>query len=235
MKTTDLSNAAYASDYIAKCNETTADIIKPENLMDKELIKPEGDYTRTVTNYRAKRGAYTLTLSTNKVAAANGTLVHEYINQYGHPFFCTPVTHSNGRKYLAYKEDLYGYSVLELETKKIFKYFPTASWKGGETFIVTDIHYNPSNDIVAAGGCYWACPTGVFLFEIKDPMAQFTRYLDIQKIMGNYDKYDSLDFQSWEGADLLLKAYNIENEDNYFYETIRLAQEEYENSMCPVM
>ena len=230
MREKDLTNVAYTDDYLNKREKMIAAVIRPENVTDTETIAAEGEYSRTVICYGTMVDGLRYSCSHNKVYDQNGMLIHEYTSLYDHSFFCTPVTHSDGRRYLAYKEDLYGYSVLNLETKETFRYIPAESWNSGETFIVTDIVCNPENDIIAAGGCYWACPTGTFLFEVKDPMKQFNRYLDLQTILGEYDKYDDIEFQEWEGSDILLKGYNIEQEP-YHNEIIKVTRAEYENAL----
>jgi len=230
MEKKDLTNVAYTDEYLTKREKWIAAVVRPENMTYKEEILSENGYNRTITEYAAVVDGLNLGCSHNKVYDAGGILIHEYTSLDDHRFFCTPVAHSNGRQYLAYKEDLYGYSVLDIESKETFRYIPAESWKdGGETFIVVDIFYNPINDIVAAEGCYWACPYGTFLFEVKDPMKQFTRYLDIYSIAG-YDKYGTIDFQSWDGADILLKS-TAGQKPPYKYETFKMTQMEYEQAL----
>jgi len=206
MNARDLSNVAYTNEYQSKREEAISAIIRPENLTDTEYILSKSRYNRTIINYSAKLHGYNLTYSHNKVYDTDENLVYEYISEYGHPFFCTLISHSNGRQYLAYKENLYGYSVFDIRSNETFKYIPATSWKGGETFIATDIYYNSANDMVVAEGCYWACPYGVFLFEVKEPMKLFTRYLDIQMLLGGYDKYEDIEFQGWKAQILCLNV-----------------------------
>jgi hypothetical protein len=109
--------------------------------------------------------------------------------------------------YIFYKEDLYGYSVFEVDSKKSFNYYPAATYKKQiETFIGTDIHYNKNNNVFAVGGCYWACPGDVFLIKINNPMEQFTGIINIHEIIDpGYEKYDDIDFEKWENNDIKLK------------------------------
>jgi len=230
----DLTNVAYSAEYQSKREEGIAALIRPENLTNVEHTKEENGYSRTITSYEAYHSGYNLSYSHYKVFAPDGSAAHEYICEYGSSFFCKPITHSNDREYLVYKENLYGYSVLDIKSKEAFRYIPAASWKGGETFIATGISYNPANDIVAVEGCYWACPAGVFLLEIKDPMKLFSRYLDVHSLLGDYDKYDDIDFLGWEGTDILLKGYNIEREPDYFCEEVRIPQEKYMKAMSHI-
>jgi len=202
----DLTNAAYSEEYQKICNEMISVMILKED--EQDIVMSEGEYSRTITTYTAMYEGFNYTIMRNKVYNLDNILVHEYISFYHHPFFYTPVTHSNGREYLVYKEDLYGYSVLDIESKETFKYIPSAYLKSEETFIATDIHYNPVNDMFAAGGCFWAGRYTTYLLEVKDPMKQFTRYLDCRTIVPHQAKYTDVDFHEWDGNDILLKCDN---------------------------
>jgi hypothetical protein len=89
--------------------------------------------------------------------------------------------------------------------KKKFFYVP----KGPESFIWTDVHYNPQNNILAVSGCFWACPYGLILLDFSNPMAE-TKWVDVlENLDGVYDLYDGLDFVSWEDEKLIVKADKI--------------------------
>ncbi|MHC6203051.1 hypothetical protein ACYULU_07640 [Breznakiellaceae bacterium SP9] len=102
--------------------------------------------------------------------------------------------------YIFYKEDLYGYSVFEIGTNKVFNYYPLVTFKENiETFIGTDIHYNVQNNIFAVEGCYWACPWDIFLFRLNNPMERFTEIINIRDLIDpEYKKYGCIDFVGWE-------------------------------------
>jgi len=228
-KKRDLSNVAYTDEYLDKREVKIAAVIRPENITDTAEELAEQGHSQAVIRYEAVHDGLRYSCSHNKVYNPNKLLIHEYISLYSHSF-CTPITHSNGRQYLVYKEDLCGYSVLDIESKGAFRYIPAESLHGGETFIITNISYNPSTDIVVAGGYYWAYPSGTFLLEIKDPMKQFSRYLDFHSILGGFDKYDDIDFQGWADTNILLKGYNIEQEPCH-EETIKVTHTEYEKAL----
>ena len=130
--------------------------------------------------------------------------------------------------YIFYSEDLYGYSVYEIETKKVFNYFPLATFTQGiETFIGTDIHYNKNNNMFAVEGCYWACPCDVFLIKANSPMEMFNELLNIHKIIDpEYDKYDDIEFVEWENNNIKLKL--------DCKEIITLTEEEYRYKMLKI-
>ena len=227
----DLTNIAYTNDYLAHREKVITAAFHSCNKMKTEEIQEQG-CKRVVEEYRVHQEDKTFFCARNLVFDERGEQIHEYINLYSHPFFCKHIEHINGKSYLFYKEDLYGYSVYDLMAKKTFSYYPAHSWNGsngGETFIGTHIHYNPQNNIIAVEGCYWACSGEVFLFHITDPMCQFDAYLSIHMLLDeDYEKYDDISFGRWDGTDIELKCYDIQTKP---YKTIeiRLSEGEYKS------
>jgi|GEM_PF-2225862 len=233
----DLTNVAYSDEYQNMCNEAIAvRILKTD---EPDIILSEGGYSRIITSYTDNYEGYNSPITYNKVYNPDNILIHEYKCLQRHPSFCTPVTHSNNREYLVYNEGGYGYSVLDIESKETFKYIPAASFilefslhipftflKFEETFIAYIISYNPANDIFAATGYFWAGRCTTFLFEVKNPMKQFTRYLDIGLIVPHRDKYYAVDFHEWEDTDILLKC-SFEFENGSDCEIIKIPQTKY--------
>jgi len=206
MQEKDLTSIAYSQEYLEYRNEKISTVILPENKIS-EIVTEENGYNREIIKY--KKDGYSFT--TNKVYNKAGMQIHEYITLYQNNFFCTPMHHRNGKVYLFYKEGLYGYSVFDVESKEVFNYMPRKSFLGGETFIATDIYYNSATDMIATEGCYWACPYDTFLFEIKNPMKQFSRYLNFHNLLDNdYEKYDDICFSAWNDDGIELKCYNVE-------------------------
>ena len=89
------------------------------------------------------------------------------------------IRHRNGRDYLLFNIDLYGYSVLDLKTREAIHYVPEESFRGGETFLWMDALYCPENDLLAIEGCYWACPWSIRFYDFANPMQlPFPLYCD---------------------------------------------------------
>lgn len=138
-----------------------------------------------------------------------------------------------------YMSGLYGYNVYNIRTGNCFHYFPKAS-EGyitkkdfEETFIWTDIHYNERNGILAAGGCYWASPYKVMLYNIPDPEKMFVGIADADAFFDDKDAYiEDIDFVSWNGNDLVLK-YSISYDDGDTFEEreICIPEERYMSEM----
>jgi len=208
--TPDLSNAAYTADYLAHRNSMINTAFQPENKIKTEESMGNG-CKRVIEEYKSEQNGEYVYCARNIVFDESGAQIHEYMNIYHHPFFCDLIKHVNGKSYLFYKEDLYGYGVYDLEEKKAFSYFPTHSWHRGETFIATNLYYNEKNNIMAAEGCYWACPSETFLFRINDPLKIFDSHLSLHLLLDKeYDKYDDICFSGWEGTGLELKCYDIQ-------------------------
>jgi hypothetical protein len=199
----NIANAAYSPEYLDYRNKIINEAYNQKYKTGEETFKKNDGMKIISKYYLTKDKKY---CEFNKIYK-NNNLLHEYFNLYDHSFFCEYIKYSNGSDYIFYKEDLYGYSVFEINTKNVFNYYPTATFKDNkETFVGLDIHYNINNDIFAVGGCYWACPSDVFLIKINNPMEQFSELINIHKIIDpEYNKYDNIDFVRWENNDIILK------------------------------
>lgn len=144
--------------------------------------------------------------------------------------FFSLIRHANGKFYLVFRQDLYGYSVLELDRGRIMRFVPDAWTLGKESFIWDGVHYLRGWDALAASGCYWAAPNGVHLVSFAEPMSEEQRYIDVLDcIQGGYDIYEQADFASFEGNELSLKCFRA---DTLRYENIKISREQYREWMC---
>ena len=114
------------------------------------------------------------------------------------------INHSNGNKYFLFKEDLYGYSVLDLKTKKSIHYIPSESHEKEEekfvdTFIWYDVNYNSKNDYLAIDGCVWAYPDSIIVLNFSNPM----EIVDIKHWKNVIDGDKSIHFEKWNGNNLI--------------------------------
>jgi hypothetical protein len=223
----DLINIAYSNEYMGLISRIINSAYSPNNKINENEIIEE-DLKRIIVEYRTSDKKYFC--SNNKVYEEN-KLVFEYFNIYHHHFFCKKIKYNDGREYIFYRTDLYGYNVFEINTNKKFDYFPKCSFgdNGVETFIATDIYFNQNNNIFAVDGCYWACPGDIFLIKIDNPMKQFEKYISTHLIIdGDYEKYDDITFVKWENNDIKLKCYSKE------YEIITLNEKEYMEKMINI-
>lgn len=227
---TNLSNIAYSSEYIDYRNEIINTVFNEKNKKGEEIIEEDSLMLKVDYYFFEKNKKYYCAYT--KVYNKEKILLHNYFNLYDQHFFCKLIKHSNEHNYLVYKEDLYGYSVFEIDTNKIFNYYPKATFTDHEeTFIGTNIHHNIDNNIIAVEGCYWACPYDTFLLKIKSPLEIFTEYINIHQILDKeYDKYDDINFMEWENNNIKLKCYNTISKPPQ-NEIVIIKEEEYLNKM----
>lgn len=197
----DMANIAYTPEYQAnrkKCEPVFA----PENLQDTEDFSFEDGYTFMRRNYQGKIGVYNMTSSETVVMNSAGMEIYRWRNMDNGGEFTELIHHSNGRSYLLFRIDLYGYGVFDLTHKQEFFYVP----KAPETFVWTDVHYCPQSDMLAVDGCYWACPNGLHLMDFSEPMREST-WIDVIDLLDDgYDNYDAAEFVRWDGDALVIKA-----------------------------
>jgi hypothetical protein len=131
------------------------------------------------------------------------------------------IARADGHSYFIFRADLYGYGVYDMTAKKEFRCMP----KETETFIWTEVAYNPQNDILLVSGCYWACPFGVILLDFKNPLRE-TKWVDVfWQLDPGFNRYDEVSFVRWaDNDDLIL---NVLYGEPGRHEEIVIPQEEY--------
>ena len=143
--------------------------------------------------------------------------------------FFSLIRHANDKFYLVFRQDLYGYSVLDLASAQIMRFVPDAWLDGKESFIWDGVHYLRDWDALAARGCYWAASNGVHLVSFAEPMSEEQRCVDVLDCMqGGYDIYEQADFAGFEGNKLSLKCFRA---DTLRYENIKISREQYRERM----
>lgn len=169
-----MNNLPYSSeyqDYRKKFDYIFADKYKRGNDEVKQLL--DGRHTlKTSFYYDESHEVFQSNICTSKTELFDhrGIKAAEIKNiDYSVDFF-SEVEHSNGKRYLLFSIDLYGYSIMDLSNYKAYHYMPEESFAGHrETFIWTDAFYCRKNNILAVYGCYWACPYSIFLYDFSVP------------------------------------------------------------------
>jgi hypothetical protein len=167
-------NVAYTAKYRerVKAREHVFEV-EPQQFIQKHVLG-ENEYFVEIKCYAIDkigedgiihRTGVSKTLVTN---AANETVVE--IKSACEDQFVNLVKHRNGKHYLVYRKDLYGYSIYDVADKKSVDYFPKESLDGEETFIWRSVTYCAVNDVLAVEGCYWACPYGFIFYDFSNPM-----------------------------------------------------------------
>ncbi|SEW03259.1 hypothetical protein SAMN05216413_0906 [Ruminococcaceae bacterium KH2T8] len=144
-------------------------------------------------------------------------LIFEWKNTDGHSRMASIIHHADGYTYFVFDEDLYGYSVLNLDSLQCMHFIPAESYgtypdEFKETFIWCDCFYNPENNLLAVDGCFWACPGDVIVLDFKDPMTA----VEPNDWHSIYRKYrcddpdlDDIEFDSWDNDTLVCKAIGV--------------------------
>ena len=135
-------------------------VVQPEYFVEQERYELPDEYSLEVNTY-ARREGQVLKAQMDKCVLKQGEqVVYEYESIYNHvrPFL-EFIEHRNGHRYYPFHIDLYGISYLEMDTGKVYHYVPQGydnDWGSfyGESFIITDIHYDKETDLIAYGGCY---------------------------------------------------------------------------------
>lgn len=205
-----MANAAYTAPYRQRWAQCQP-LFVPANQDKTEAHRLTAGYTVQVTSYAGKVAALNLTGSECRLLNGDGHEIANWRSIDDDGAFYKIITHSNGNNYLLFRQDLYGYSVLDIAAGTILQFFPERSLKDAETFIWTDVDYNPASNVLAVSGCYWACPNSTHLFTFAQPMHENQLQVDmVECFEGGYDTYDDVLFVSWEQADLRVTRYAYE-------------------------
>lgn len=142
----------------------------------------------------------------------NGEHVYSYRCTYNHPRACKGlVYHRNGHKYLPFQVDLYGISYLDLDNGEVYNYIPEGYPHDidaycGESFIITNIHYDPQSNLIAYGGCYWAGPCDIMVGDFSEPLNYDPHLISVNEIIDpENDECYELDFVRFEENYLVVK------------------------------
>ena len=185
----------------------------PPDFMSSRPINEQ--YQKKKVFYSGQDGEYPFHGTENFILDRAGNAVYSWRNINDEAEFETVIRHSNGKEYLLFRRDLYGYSVLELNALRDFHYIPLESICYGEkkdfseSFIWTEVHYNPKNDLLAVGGCFRAAPYSTILLDFRDPMKANELWIDFHQLLDpGYDTYCDINFAGWNAATLLLDGEN---------------------------
>lgn len=208
VKKQDMRNAAYEPDYLKQRATLERLLFQDTNFTDETDIAISPDILVHKKSYNAQEDnvfysgcKYSVGINGSEVYAAN--CVNDDCD------FFKLIQHSNGKNYLVFRRDLYGYSLLEIETLKDFHYYPVCSLgfianeeTFEETFIWTDVLYNPLNNLMVVFGCYWACPWDLALVDFSEPFepAENQVCITFKKDIGDIEAY------SWQKNLLVINS-----------------------------
>ena len=203
----DMTNVAYTKEYLDMMEDVFFHLFDPSCYRGEERLELDSEISILQKHfvYEDKNEKYPCGLEGSKnIVFRNDKAIYSF-NAMDDIWHFWTFAHQNGHEYLVFKRGLYGYSVLDLSTMRDYHYYPAGSFPDGETFIWTDVHYNPANNIMAVGGCYWACPYSIVLMDFSNPMGDAPQ-IDIgDLITKGHGCYGDIAFIAWEGTDLILK------------------------------
>lgn len=203
----------YETEEFQKQFEESRYVVAPEYFVEQERYELPDGYSLEVNTY-ARQEAQVVKAQMDKCVLKHGTeTVYEYESIYNHVRpFTEFIEHSNGHRYYPFHIDLYGISFLELDTGKVYHYVPQGydnDWGSfyGESFIITDIHYDAETDLIAYGGCYWAAPNDVMVGDFSEPLHFNPKLVNLHELIDpDYEEIDDVDFVRWEKDALVVQA-----------------------------
>lgn len=208
----------YHTPQYQKFRQEQAFLFSEDCLCQRPGKEPELPQGWTVCTSRYQGGLYRA--ARHQLLDSGDQVVYTWDNINDDGEFYRLFPHANGNHYLVFREDLYGYSVLEVETGRTMHYIPEKSWpldgrQGEETFIWTNVAYDAATNLLAVSGCYWACPNGTLLLDFADPLAEqdWKVWLDVQNVVDpDYDLYDDINLERFGKNGLLhFKTFSAED------------------------
>lgn len=117
--------------------------------------------------------------------------------------FTEIIHHKNGHRYYAFHIDLYGISFLDVDTLEVYNYIPEGyehdkEYMCGESFIITDVHYDKESNLIAYGGCYWASSYEVMVGDFSNPLDFNPHLISLRDILDPEYNYEDIDFKEWK-------------------------------------
>ncbi len=204
-------NIAYTEQYEFLLKKYDS-IFRPEHrhtYRSEEYIHPlsEEFFIRTCY-YEEELDGFHIHASENFLQNYSGRTLYTWRNLNDDAEFSNLICHSNGRHYLIFRRDLYGYSVFELETMQEFHYIPHQAYpakgeKFSETFIWIGVEYDVCTNLLAVEGCYWACPSSVVFLDYTNPLGEHgcEEWIDLRELIdADYTTYDELAVSKWDGV-----------------------------------
>lgn len=203
-------NVANSNLYKDQCRKIDG-LFDEQNQTSVREHKVSNGFVVLETMYSAELDGCTYGISFCKLKNEEGAGLAEWKCYDNSASFYTLIAHQNGDRYLVFRQDLYGFSILNLSDYGIYQYYPQCVFQGEEDFIWTAVHYNTITSMLAVEGCYWACPNSVLLVDFSNPTCSSLKQADVlQYLEGGYDTVDDADFVRWENTSLVLSCYDTE-------------------------
>lgn len=198
-----------------------ASLFAPENRspqQDRQFPLIGGYSVRSKVYFHS--GELNLSGSENELLDKDGKVRYAWRNLDTDAEFCSMFLHRGGNRYLIFRTELYGYSVLEVESGQEMHYVPACvhpeeGRKVEEVFIWAGADYDPGTDLLAVTGCIWACPYSTIVLDFSRPLHPRPPecWLDVRRIVDPDDsRFDDIEFVRWEDGALILRGSDVEDD-----------------------
>ncbi len=184
-------------------------LVSKENISDTEVKELSG-CTLYCTAYRKRKSRDFIE---EFVLKSGGEEIYRYYALDRHARLVGDmIEHSNGRRYFLHKIDLYGLSVLDMESGEVFHYFPEGYEHdyrndAGESFVITDVHYDKQSDLAAMGGSYRSGAFNVTVWDFSEPMSFNPYFVSVHDLIDHdYEQYNDIEFKEWNDNSLVIIA-----------------------------
>ncbi len=205
------ANAANSAEYSAFRKQRDA-IFSPANFTDEICSQLNSHYKLVTQRYwKILDDMVPVNVSENHLIDKDGHERYSYKNLFSAGDFASILVHSDETKYLIFRCDQFGYSVLNLTTFQDYHFYPQGALYREPLFMWTDVHYNNRNNILAASGYFWAAPSDVMLMDFTHPMDDPGKQIVLREIIDpDYRKYCDINFMGWSKTDILLELEDYE-------------------------
>ena len=208
-------NVAYSTEYNKKRMDSM-DILDEKNFIEKEeTILSNGDLV-VFRNYEKIDGDRRYSGSMLSLHRKCNTIFTFDMSVDSGCLICNDIIkHQNGKQYLLFRTELYGYSVLNLKTLEVHHYIPSGSITGEESFIWCEAVYCNKNNLLYVSGCYWACPYSTLVVDFSHPETMPFRDFDLVNMFDVFD--EDIDPIRWKNDGSLIyktanQTYTMSNE-----------------------
>lgn len=176
---------------------------------------PEGYILETKNYIDIEKSCIKAELTRNVLKKGDTEIFSYYTFDRNHRPFSEFIYHSNGHRYYPFYVNLYGICYLDADTLENYCYVPEgwahdSSYPCGESFIITDVHYDKDTDLIAYGGCYWGSTSNIMIGDFSEPLHFNPHLIDIHDLGIDPDWEDGYDFDfvRWTKSALVIKDDN---------------------------
>ncbi len=181
-------------------------------ICDRETFDLPDGYQLSVVNYSDMQGNVVRAVMQHCILKKCEQVIYEYDTTYERRQFTEFIHHSNGHRYWPFYVDLYGISYMDMENYEVYNYVPQGHDNEygaliGESFIITDIHYDINTNLIAYGGCYWAGTSDVMVGDFSKPLNFNPKLIGVHDIIDpEWDEIGDIDFVRFEDGKLIVKC-----------------------------